>query len=141
MIYGIETLIEYFEDMDIDEKGSDKGDNSHHDAPSKGETKRMKTYPVGIRLTLAFNPHWNMFYLIHAGLEPGVMYQEMVSLSNKSVDVESTESSGKVLFAYGDSSNEHSSSSQWEESAVDSALLAISAPQHKQHIHSHLHVQ
>lgn len=47
MIYGIEALIEYFEDLEIDEKGSDKGDNSHHDTPNKGETKRMKTYPAG----------------------------------------------------------------------------------------------
>lgn len=59
MIYGIEALIEYFEDLEIDEKGSDKGDNSHHDTPNKGETKRMKTYPAGIIIWI----HWSLLFI------------------------------------------------------------------------------
>ena len=87
-------------------------------------------------------------------MEPGGMFLEMANLSNKSISEESSvaESPMKVLLPPGVSGGVYGNlnsliinsnsedSSPWEESAVDSALLAISAPQHKQHIHSHLHV-
>jgi hypothetical protein len=47
MIHGVEALVEYFEGIYSDEKGSDHGDVIPLGNVERNEQKRKKTYPTG----------------------------------------------------------------------------------------------